>query len=86
MLDQVKNVILRAGEDVDIESADGSVSISFFWSSPRINLGWYPIAQIDINDKMVFHHEGTENHEGWHLLVEDVVRFLEQNYAGWVGK
>lgn len=57
-------------------------SIYFFWHSPSINLGWYPICQIDIGNKTIFHLEGSENADHWDDLPKAAADFLK----GWKSK
>jgi len=64
----IRNLDLCPGVDVNIDTTDIdglSVCFSLFWSKPRINLGWYPIVSIDVNNKTIFSSEGTENPEHW---------------------
>lgn len=53
------------------------LDIYVFWHQPSLNLGWYPICQIDIRDKTVFHREGSENNEHWNDLLKEAADFLE---------
>ena len=54
------------------------IDVSIFWHSPSVNLGWYPICQIDHGCRTVFHREGAENDERWHDLLEQAADFLAQ--------
>lgn len=61
----------------DYRSED--ISISIFWHRPCINLGWYPICQIDFGHKTIFHRDGSENSEYWDDLLKEAREFLS-NY------
>ena len=63
----LRNLDLCPGCDIDIriKEDDMDVDISVFWHAPSINLDWYPICQIDMNGKTIFHHEGAENPDAW---------------------
>lgn len=52
-------------------------SIDIFWHRPSINIGWYPICQIDVDGKTIFHHEGSENADHWDDLLIQAADFLE---------
>lgn len=63
------------GEDLAIETSDG-YDVSLFWCAPSINVGGYPILQIDKGDKTVFWHEGTENPDFWYKLACNAIQKL----------
>lgn len=60
----------------EFDGKEKGVSVDIFWHSPSINLGWYPICQIDIGRKTVFHREGTENSEHWRDLLTEAADFF----------
>ena len=65
------------GKEYYVETTDG-YDVSLFWHEPSLNLGWYPILQIDMidmDDKTVFWGEGTENPGYWYDLA---VRAIEK--------
>lgn len=67
-------------EDFDINI--GGVSVSIFWHYPSINVGWYPIAQIDRfidgNWETVFRGEGAENPELWQGFANDLCLIIRE--------
>ena len=73
----------------EFEYETENISVWIWWHHPSLNLGYYPIGQIDINDKTVFNREGGEGWEsafgksyGWDSLVYDIIRFLRNQYGG----
>lgn len=84
VIDTINRYELKKGATIELSVNDLSAAI--WWHSPTLNLGWYPIAQIDVDFnnnpnnigkwKTVFHREGCENEESWHFLVEDVIKFI----------
>lgn len=63
--------------DIENPFAD-SLSVSIFWHAPSLNVGWYPICQIDIGNRTIFHREGSENNEHWNDLLTEAADFLEK--------
>ena len=64
----LREMKLCPGVDINIDTPDidgVSICISVFWLKPRVNLGWYPICQIDYNNTTIFHREGGEDPETW---------------------
>ena len=73
----------------EFEYETENISVSIWWHRPSLNLGYYPIGQIDINGKTVFNREGGEEWEstfgklyGWNSIVYDIIRFLQNQYGG----
>lgn len=62
------------GKEYYVETTD-RYDVSLFWSEPSLNLGWYPILQVDTDEKTVFWGEGTENPGYWYDLA---VRAIEK--------
>ena len=71
-------------EDINIEVNNGRNSFSYYlyWSSPRVNVGSYPIVQIDRNDKTIFSKEGDElpTKESYKNFINETIDFLK-NYT-----
>lgn len=68
----IREMKLCPGVNVNIDTPDVSglyFHISIYWSSPRLNLNWYPIFHIDKNCETIFHSEGPENPDGWEDFV-----------------
>lgn len=64
----LREMKLCPGVDISIETPelDGmSVCVYFTWHSPSLNVGWFPVCQIECNDRTVFHKEGAEDPETW---------------------
>lgn len=74
----VRAITLVAGRDAELDfMMDGmQISVFFFWHSPSLNLSWYPIVQVDVDDVTKFHHEGAENHLMWQNLVDWTADFI----------
>ena len=68
----LRGLSLCPGVSVCIDTADLDfmVDINIHWHRPSINLNWYPVCQIDVNNKTIFQHEGSENPEHWHDLLD----------------
>ena len=62
--------------DQEFAESTENINVSILWHKPSLNIGWHPIGQIDINDVMVFHREGSENPDYRHELVDDMMKFL----------
>lgn len=75
ILNKIGRIDIEAGKDIDVDADD--LHISVFWHSPSINLNWYPIVQIDYNDKILIHREGPENPWVWKDFVYDCIRDAE---------
>ena len=73
---------LCVGVDIDIEEREEKMYISIFWHRPSINVGWYPICQIDLGGKTVFDKSGTENPEHWGDLLLEAADFLGKRNSG----
>ena len=52
------------------------VDVFIFWHKPSINVGFYPICQIDLGDKVIYHREGAENPEEWNRLLKGAADFI----------
>lgn len=85
LIDTVKGIHLCPGVDVEIETydpdggfaGDPSITVSVFWHRPSLNLGIYPICQIDIADHFcAYHREGAENPEHWDDLLIGAAEFI----------
>lgn len=81
--DVLRNMDLCPGVNIVLETdiPHESVSIHFtvFWSAPRLNLNWYPICQIDLDNKTIFHGEGTENPDKWNELLKQAADALDRH-------
>ena len=77
----LRNLDLCPGVDIDIRFKVDGVDIGIYicWHSPSINLNWYPICQIDMNDRTIFHREGAENPDLWHDLLTSAADALNRN-------
>ena len=77
----LKNHQFNEPETINIEVNNGRNSYSYFlyWTSPRTNVGSYPIIQIDRNDRTLFSKEGPEtpSKEVYKKFVEESIAFLE---------
>lgn len=67
-------IVRSLGKEYYVKAADG-YDVSLFWHEPSLNLGWYPILQVDTDEKTVFWGEGTENPDYWYDLA---VRAIEK--------
>lgn len=70
----LRNLDLCPGVDVSFshkgETRDEDISVDIFWHNPSVNVGWYPVCQIDMGNRTIFHGEGTENGEHWGELTK----------------
>lgn len=78
----VKNTLKEDGksrkiDNIDIDTDDG-YTVSLFWHFPSINVGYYPILQIDYQDKTIFNGEGTENPEHWHDVADRALKKISK--------
>lgn len=78
---QIRALELCPGVDItidthEIQDEDDDICISIFWHKPGLNLGWYPICQIDLNDRTIFHREGSEAPEYWPEFMEQAADAL----------
>ena len=80
ILKTLRNADLCPDVDFNLSFHRGSrrLDIYVFWHQPSLNLGWYPICQIDSNDRTVFWREGSENDEHWNDLLKETADFLER--------
>ena len=85
---QLRALNLCPGVDVNLTFHGGAkdysddIDVSIFWHSPSVNLGWYPIGQIDFGCRTIFHREGTENPEHWKDLLTEMAKFIsEYNFS-----
>lgn len=77
ILNDIKSDLMNKKQyEYDCKSDDG-FSIYLFWHSPSLNLGVYPIIQIDYNDKTIFNHEGTENPDCWYMLADKAIQKIK---------
>ena len=67
-------------EDFNIEI--NGVSVSIFWHSPSLNLGWYPIVQIEDKNGIILHREGPENPKEWQSFAGYICDFINENIKG----
>lgn len=79
----IRSLELCPGVDItidthEIQDEDYDICISIFWHKPSLNLHWYPICQIDLNGRTIFHHEGGENPESWSALLNAAVDRLSE--------
>ena len=76
LAEAVVNLYLIPNVDIDIhsrgETKDDDLDIYIFWHNPSINVGWYPIAQIDHGGKTIFHREGSEAPDNWYRLLDAI--------------
>lgn len=77
----IRNTDLCPNVDVTIEfhgeRREDYIGVYIFWHEPSMNVGWYPICQIDYGEKTVFHREGYESSDAWDLLLEWAASFIE---------
>lgn len=84
----IRETKLCPGVDITIdfhgEYKEDDISVYIFWHKPSMNVGWYPICQIDCGTKSsVFHREGYECSDYWNKLLEDAASWIEtHNFAG----
>lgn len=52
------------------------IDVFIFWHEPSINVGYYPICQIDLGGKVIYHREGAENPEEWNRLLKGAAEFI----------
>lgn len=77
LLQELKTSPTIAGIETEATTDDG-YHVYFFWHIPSINLSWYPIMQIDKNDKCVFWKEGPENEQHWKDIFDVTINWAEQ--------
>lgn len=69
----VRNLNLCPGVNIHMDTDDIEagiyIHISVFWSKPRLNLDWYPIVNIEVNNKTIFARDGAENPDLWGGLL-----------------
>lgn len=68
--------------DVSFSFAEAELSVAIFWHSPSANVGWYPICQVDVGGRTVFHADGAENEERWGELLEQAADALARALNG----
>lgn len=63
------------GEDLTFETSD-DYYVDLFWHEPSLNVSWYPILQIEDDDKILFLRDGTENPDYWFELADQAIKEL----------
>lgn len=53
--------------------ASESLEVYIFWGGNFTNVGYYPVVQVEYNDKTIFHREGTENPQYWYRVVDQAM-------------
>ena len=71
---------LTAGDDITLITPEDDLSFYLWWHSPSLNLGWYPIVQVDDGDKGIFWREGTENPDNWYRVIDQAIDKIIQAY------
>lgn len=59
------------------DEEDSLISVMVFWHMPSVNLGWYPIGQIEYRGQTVYHREWSENPDSWVGLFSDMADYIE---------
>jgi len=78
-LDAVK-YDLTPGDDITLTTPEDDFSFNLWWSSPSLNLNWYPIVQVDDSDDVIFWREGTENPDNWYRVIDQAIDKIIQVY------
>ena len=78
-LDAVK-YDLTPGDEITLTTPEDDFSFNLWWHSPSLNLGWYPIVQVDDSDDVIFWGEGTENPDNWYRVVDEAIDKIIQTY------
>lgn len=60
-------------EDEYTLASDDELIVDLFWGGNFTNVGYYPIVQIDLGDRTIFHREGSENPERWYKVVDEAI-------------
>ena len=63
---------LKPEDDYTLAS-ENELIVYLFWGGNFINLGYYPIVQIDLGDRTIFHREGSENPGSWYKVVDEAI-------------
>lgn len=66
------NIVIQRGKDVS--KKDGDLEFNLWWHEPSLNLNWYPIIQIDLNDEPIYNAEGPENPDHWKDFVREAIK------------
>lgn len=74
-LEKLKECLVP-GVDAEFKTRDGLYDVFLFWHMPSINLGCFPILQINRGNKTVFHREGSENPDHWCDLIDIAIEKL----------
>jgi hypothetical protein len=77
--DEIDNIHLVPGKDIDINIDDFEISI--WWHTPSLNLSYYPIIQIDKGDKTVLNREGPENPDNWDRFAKESIKKVLTKYG-----
>lgn len=81
MLVGVSSFGVKHQEDFNITIND--ISVTIFWHSPSLNLGWYPIVQMEKHMekgwKVILHREGPENPNAWQNFAKEICDFINEN-------
>lgn len=59
------------------DEEDSVISVMVFWHTPSVNLGWYPIGEIEYRGQTIYHREWSENPNSWADLLSDMAEFIE---------
>ncbi len=60
------------------DEEDAVISVMVYWHSPSLNLGWYPIGEIEYRGKTIYHKEWSENPNSWTGLFSNMAEFIEE--------
>lgn len=63
---------LKPGDDYTLASENGLI-VDLFWGGNFTNVGYYPIVQIDLGDRTIFHREGSENPGSWYKVIDEAI-------------
>ena len=79
-LDDIKYDI-KPNDDYMLATGDDALIVDIFWAAPSLNVSWYPIVQIDHNNKTIFNREGTENPGNWYKVIDEAINRYIDNFC-----
>lgn len=76
-VEQLRGINPKPGVDIELYADHGRSEGSVFWHAPSINTNWYPIIEINYEDKPIIHLEGGEEPSGWKEFFEKAAEDYE---------
>ena len=75
-LDNIKYDI-KPDEEYTLATSNGFI-VDIFWGGNFTNVGYYPVVQVEFNDKIIFHREGTENSNYWYEVIDRAINKIKK--------